>query len=87
MFVAWQIKKSNERNNKKILYLFHSMRINPMNGIKKASPMNITKKKIIEIKHLNVDGQIKAIRYTHALAQSLTHTPKNAHPLHRIQYA
>lgn len=43
------------------------MRINPINGMKKASsPMNGTHAhpQIIEIKHLKVDGRIKAIRYT-----------------------
>lgn len=47
------------------------MRINPINGMKKANPMSTTKK-IIEIKHLKVDGQIKAIRYTNSHTHART---------------
>lgn len=63
------------------------MRINPINGMKKASsPMNGTHAhpQIIEIKHLKVDGQIKAIRYTLTITHSVTHRRAR---VHRIQYA
>lgn len=32
----WKKQRTNE------IYIFHSMRINPINGMKKASPMNVT---------------------------------------------